>query len=234
LTDSPTRSPTRSSTRSSTHSSSDSTPHSAGRLLACPECDLLQREPAPAIALGTADCLRCGATLLRVAPRSLELCTAFSIAATALFCVGNAFPVMRLQLQARENSATLFDMAAALHGAGMSSVAALILATVVVTPALELAALLYILVPLALGRVPAQLGFATRLLQAVKPWAMLEVLMLGVLVSIGRLEKVAYLTLGAAFWSLAAMMLLFALIDSIFEPREAWQRADALSRRRAP
>jgi uncharacterized paraquat-inducible protein A len=62
---------------------------------------------------------------------------------------------------------------------------------------------------------------------------MLEVLMLGVLVSIGRLETVAYLALGAAFWSLAAMMLLFALVDSIFEPREAWERADALSRRHA-
>jgi hypothetical protein len=53
-------------------------------------------------------------------------------------------------------------------------------------------------------------------------------LMLGVLVSMGRIEKVGPLTLGTAFWSLAAMMVLFALIDSVFQLPEVWDRAVAL------
>src|SRR3954469_1884617 len=176
--------------------------YSAGSLVACPDCDLLQRLPAARSGAATLGCARCGATLRHAMPRSLELSTAFTVAAAVMFAIGNAFPIMTLRLQGRSNSVTLLGMSAALQGAGMGSVAALILLTVVLMPALELAALLYLLVPVvALRRVPRQLASASRVLEAVKPWAMLEVLMLAVLVSMGRIEKVGPLTLGTAFWS---------------------------------
>jgi paraquat-inducible protein A len=200
-------------------------------MLACPECDLLQREPPAAEGPGTLDCPRCGAILERRIPRSLELCTSFSVTAGVLFAIGASFPVMTLELQGRWNSVSLFGVATALHAEGMTSVALLVLVTIVAMPALEIAALLYMLVPVVvLGRVPRQLGFASRLLEAVKPWAMLEVLMLAAIACIPRLEKVGPLTLGPAFWSLAAMMVLFALIDSTLEMREVWDRAAWVSR----
>ena len=42
-----------------------------------------------------------------------------------------------------------------------------------------------------------------------------------------------HLTLGIAFWSLAALMLLFAVIDSLLDARDVWGRVDALEGRSA-
>jgi len=197
-------------------------------MLACPECDLLQLAPARPVRLGTVECVRCGATISRTAPCSLELTLAFAVAAAVAFAIANVFPIMTLELQGRTTSETLLGMSAVLQEAGMASVAALVFVTIVLMPALEIAALLYLLGPLAIGRVPPRMALAARLLAFVKPWAMTEVLLLGALVSIGRLETVARVHLGAAFWSMAALMFLFAIIDSVFDPIEPWSRAEAL------
>jgi paraquat-inducible protein A len=177
---------------------------------------------------GSLQCARCGATLYRTTPHSLEVSLAFTVAAAVVFAVANSFPIMSLELQGRSNSETLIGMSAALQAAGMTSVAVLVFVTIVIMPAVKIAALLYILAPLAIARVPRHLALASWLLGLVKPWAMIEVLLLGALVSIGRLEKVAHLTLGIAFWSMAALMFLFAVIDSVFDSRKVWSRAEAL------
>jgi paraquat-inducible protein A len=202
------------------------------RLLACPECDLLQREPRvlqrTSLPLAL-DCPRCGATLSHHLPRALELSTAFSIAAAVALAIGASFSIMTLELQGRVNTVTLLDLATGVQAFGMSSVAALIVVTAILLPVLEVTALLYMLVPLVvLRRVPRQIRSAARLFEAVRPWAMLEVLMLATIVSIGRLEKLGPLSLGPGFWSLVVLMVLFALIDSVFEPGAVWDRAEEL------
>jgi paraquat-inducible protein A len=211
------------------HTAVESAQHTFGtRLLACPECDLLQCEPRGPLSVGTVSCVRCGATLYRCSPRSLDVVLAFSLACAALFVLANAYPVMSLDLGGRVTSETLFGMSHALTAHGMASVGVLIFTTVIAMPGAEIGALLWMLVPLRLGVVPPGMTFAARLLCAVRPWAMMEVLLLAALVSITRLEKVAHLTLGVAFWSLVAMMLLFAVIDSLLDPRDVWSRVEAL------
>jgi paraquat-inducible protein A len=57
---------------------------------------------------------------------------------------------------------------------------------------------------------------------------MVEVLMLGVLVSLVKLAKLATVVPGIALWSLTALMLLYAAIASSFDPRELWARRSAI------
>ena len=62
-------------------------------LIACHECDLLQREVS--LAPGeTALCRRCGGILYRNAPDSLNRTLAFSLAAAILFVIANIFPII--------------------------------------------------------------------------------------------------------------------------------------------
>jgi paraquat-inducible protein A len=150
------------------------------------------------------------------------------IAAAVLFVVANVFPVMSLELQGRHTSGTLLGLAKALHDAGMTSVAVLVFLTIVVMPGLEILAMLYLLVPLRLGRVPDRFVLVSRTLFAVRPWAMVEVFILAALVSIGRLRSIADLDLGAAFWSLGALMFLLAVTDSIFDEHTLWKCAAAI------
>jgi paraquat-inducible protein A len=203
------------------------TPGLTPGLLACPECDLLLRRPAAAASADVA-CPRCGATLYRRVPRALDATLALMIAAAVVFAVANVHPVMSLEMQGRENAGTLLGLAKALHEAGMSSVAVLVAATLIVMPGLEILAMLYLLVPLRLGRAPEGLAAVSRTLFAVRPWVMVEVFTLAALVSIGRLANLAELELGAGFWAMGALMFLFAVSHSIFDEHALWECAAAI------
>jgi paraquat-inducible protein A len=193
------------------------------RLTACPECDLVQREPARGTAK-VVHCRRCNAVLYHTSAQALDKTLALTIAAAVLFAVANIFPVMTLELQGRLMSATLFGMVRALDDAGMAAVAVLVFLSLLLLPGLEILARLYMLFPVRFGRVPPGMPLVSRLLTSLKPWSMVEVFVLAAVVSIQRLSQIAHLELEPAFWAAAAVMLLFAVTDSIFDSRALWTR----------
>jgi paraquat-inducible protein A len=191
-------------------------------ILACLECDLLQREVALPPG-GKALCSRCGAELYRDTPNSIDRALAFTLAAAALLVLGNAFPIVGLDIQGHHNATTLIGTVQSLYQQDKSVVAALVLVTSVIAPALQVAALAYMLLPLRLGRPPpAGVAFVFRLVQSVRPWAMVEVLMLGVLVSLVKLAGFAHIIPGVALWSVALLMFMLAAAGGAFNPRDVW------------
>jgi len=197
------------------------------RLIACHECDLLQRE-APLPAGGVAHCGRCGAELYRSHPDSFERTLTLTLGAGVLFAIANAFPIIGLKLEGQVIQTTLFHTVRTLYDEDMKSVAALVFVTTMLMPALELFAMAYLLLPLKLGRVPQGFALVFRMLQAVRPWGMVEVLMLGVLVSLVKLAHLAVVVPGIALWSFGALMILFAAIAAVFDSRELWTRMSAI------
>ncbi len=197
--------------------------HEAPTLTACPECDLVQREPARPVA-STVRCRRCDAFLYHTSARGLDKTLALTIAAAVLFAVANIYPVMSLDLQGRLVPATLFGLVRALNDAGMASVAVLVFLTLLLLPGLEILARLYMLFPVRFGRVPPGMPLVSRLLTSLKPWSMVEVFVLAAVVSIQRLSQIAHLELEPAFWAAGAVMVLFAVTDSIFDSRALWIR----------
>jgi paraquat-inducible protein A len=195
-------------------------------LIACHECDLLNRETVIPPG-GVACCRRCGAVLYRNKPQSLDRTLAFMLAAAVLFVLANLNPLVELDAQGSRTSTTLFGTVRVLHTQDMTSVAGLVFVTTILMPALEIGAMLYILLPLRLGWVPTRLPAMFRLLQTVRPWGMVEVLMLGILVSLAKLSHMASVLPGVALWSFGALMVLLAAAAASFEPRELWAQAAA-------
>jgi paraquat-inducible protein A len=69
-------------------------------LMACPDCDMLQRLPAlPPRAMVNG--LRCGCTLAVDKPDSLERTLCLTVAAAIVFVIANVTPVMGLALSGR-------------------------------------------------------------------------------------------------------------------------------------
>lgn len=196
-------------------------------LVACPECDALQREVALEPG-GAASCVRCGAELYREKPESLDRTLAFIFAAAVVFLAANAFPLMELEAQGIRTSSTLFGTVAVLQETGWPTIALLVFVTTIAVPFLQLAAALYILVPLKLGFVPLHLPLAVRSLDAIWPWGMLEVFFLGAMVSQVKLEQIATLYPGAAMYMIAGYILLIAAAVAAFEPRVLWERVESL------
>ena len=190
---------------------------------ACPECDLVQREPECREPC-TVFCRRCGAHLYHAVPHALDITLALTLAAAIAFVIANVLPVMSLELQGRRVYASLPGMVAALDDAGFISIGILVFMTLIVMPGLEILGRLHLLVPLRFGRVPRGLALVSQLLASVKVWSMTEVFVLAAVVSIHRLRQIAELEIGPGFWAICAVMLLFATTDSIFDTRALWAR----------
>ena len=202
-------------------------PMKTNNLVACGECDLLQREVdlPPG---GLARCARCEAPLYRNKPGSLDATLALLVAAALLFVFANAYPLMGLDARGIRTSATLWDTAGALYARDMPSVATLVLVTVIVAPAMQLAAMLYMLVPLRMGFVPENLHTAYRMAMFAQPWGMLEVFLLGSLVSLVKLTQVAKIDMEPGIVAVGGYVLLLAAAMAAFEPRELWERVEEL------
>ena len=194
-------------------------------LLACPHCDLLQRDVA--LARDTlARCGRCQMVLYRPYDENLDRPLAFTLAAALLFIVANAFPVVGLDLGGQHTSATLIGTAWALFDQNMKLLGTIVLFTTVIVPAVQLSAMTYVLLPLRLGHAPRYLAVALRALQAVRPWGMVEVFLLGLLVSLVKLAGMATVVPGTGLWAFGGLLMMIAAAVAAFDARAAWSRKD--------
>ena len=192
-------------------------------LIACSECDLLQHEVAlqpHRVAL----CQRCGAQLYRAGGKDIDVTLALTLSSLLFFAVANTNPLVRLEVQGNSTSATLFGAVRALMAQNMISVAALVFITTILVPALELATMLYILIPIKLNHSVPGVPAMFRFVQAIRPWGMVEVFMLGVLVSVVKLATFANVIPGIALWSFGALMLSLSAGAHFFNPRDIWHR----------
>jgi paraquat-inducible protein A len=196
-------------------------------VIACPDCDLLHRRPEVPEG-GFARCGRCGATLRRRPQDALERTLALSFAAAILFVVSNSFPFLSFEMSGRVTETTLMTGVLDLWRQEKQEIAALVFLTVVLAPMSQLGLLLYVLLPLRLGRVPPQLPAAFRLLRHAQTWSMLEVFMIGILVAITKLMDMAEIVPGLALWSFALLILVLSAASACFDGEAVWEQREAL------
>jgi paraquat-inducible protein A len=196
------------------------------QLLVCHDCDLLQREIElkPGCA---ASCSRCGAVLYRNATDSIDRTLACSLAAAVLFVIANVFPIFAIESQGSLRAINLLGAVRSLWDQQMQLISLLVFLTAILIPALELITMAYLLLPLKFRHVPAGYALLLRVMQIVKPWGMVEVFMLGVLVSLVKLSNTFKVIPGVALWSFGCLTLLLAAVAASFNARDVWARLDA-------
>jgi paraquat-inducible protein A len=191
--------------------------------IACHDCDLLQRVgrlPAET----TAVCRRCGAVLRRRRGDSLERTLALVTAALVLFVLANSFPFLEFKLEARTRETTLITGVLELYRQGMRPVAVLVFLTTVLVPLLQLLGLLYVLLPLRVGRLAPFTMKVFRRVRQLAPWSMMEVFMLGILVSIVKLAKMAKIVPGISVFSFLLLIFVLAAAMSSLDPHAIWEK----------
>ncbi|MCX5542706.1 paraquat-inducible protein A [Paraburkholderia sp. CNPSo 3076] len=192
-------------------------------LLVCHDCDLMQRG-APCSPGGTLRCLRCNAELERDLPESLGRALAFALGALVLFVISNLYPIVGLSVNGNLVRTTLWHSVEILYVDGMWPIAALVFATTILMPGMQVMCLLALLVPLALNRAPWQAPLLFRVMYTARPWGMTEVLILGLLVALVKLSHIATVVTGVALWSFGALMLVLAGASAAFDARQFWSR----------
>lgn len=194
-----------------------------GRMVACHECDLLHR--LPEVPEGAAArCCRCGAVLLRNKPDSFERTLAWAVAGLILFAVANAFPFLSFKMRGLVQETLLVTGIRQLFAQEMPGLAALVAFTTLVAPGAQLAGLVYVLVPLRLKRKAPGTFAVFGWLQRLKPWGMPEVFMLGILVSMVKLAKMAQIVPGVAVFAFMALIFVLAAAMNSLDPHDVWDR----------
>lgn len=201
------------------------TRHSSHQVIACHECDTVQRLPREP-ARGRVRCARCGNVLYRCSGDLVATPLALGLAAAILFVVSNTYPLMDFALQGHRDSTFLLAGIRQLYAQGMPALAAVVLMTTFVAPLVHILLLVYVYLPLAFGRRPPYFAPAIRMTQAIVSWSMLEIFLLGVIVAAVKLAEQATIVPGPAAWSLGLLVVLLAMASTQVHPHLLWQRVE--------
>ena len=200
----------------------------APRLVACPECDALQCVAQPAVER-TVACYRCGAHLRRRYGAALERALPLTLAAGILFVLANTSPVVAIEVAGNRSATSFLGTVVELYRQGVAGVALTVLLTGFVAPLAHLVLLSWALSAVALRRRFRALPTVVRLLVALRPWAMVEIFMLGALVSLVKLAGLARVIPDVGLWALFGTIVLTAAAHSAFDLPHFWERVRSLA-----
>ncbi len=206
--------------------------------ICCPVCSLLQTvdvEPAQA-RCNVAECPRCGAVLREWKARSVVPTAAFALAALILYIPANLYPILRMERYGAYTENTVWSGVVSLWNYGYFFVAAIVFLASMVVPLVKLLGLFF-LVSSAEARTARWRRARTRLyrfIEAIGPWAMLDVFLVAVLVALVRLGALATVIPGPGLAAFTGVVVLTLLASALFDPRFIWRSRDyELSLRRS-
>ncbi|MFN4991546.1 MAG: paraquat-inducible protein A [Akkermansiaceae bacterium] len=191
----------------------------------CHFCDAVYK--ADSIAEGMrVKCKCCGATLYQNRPASLVRVTAFSLTALLLMVLVHTTPFITMDAGSIRTTLTLPRAAHALIHEGTPIVGWGVAVFTILTPLILAGGLVYVCVPLLFGRIAPGGMFVARWISITEPWNMIEVFLLGVLVSLMKLGKLADLHFGMGFWAFAVLMFCMAAAVAAIDKKELWDRLE--------
>ncbi len=201
----------------------------SGRI-ACLECDLVL--PMPELGEGQrANCPRCGHTLTSRPLDGFQRSLAFTLAASVFLMAACMFPFLSMKAGGFENAITLFESTLEIYENGQPVVAVIVGAFILVIPAAVLLGMLALLVPLFQGRNAPWLVASGRLVFGLSPWSMVEVFVIGVIVSLVKLASMATMVLGISFWSYVAFSICMTAAVSSLDRMYVWDSIERVSTR---
>ncbi|KRA02295.1 MAG: paraquat-inducible protein A [Achromobacter sp.] len=195
-------------------------------LIECEHCASIYRrhqlEPGE-----TANCARCGAVLWRYSGLTLSNWLALAITALIVFGVANAYPVASMSVQGMVQQASLLDSISITWRQGHWLVSIMTGLAGFALPLLQLIVLLWVLGPLSRGREPADFHAAMRLLGVLRPWCMVPVFLLGVLVAVVKLAGMAAVAPGIGLAAFGVLTVLLTILGRL-SPHVLWRYAESV------
>lgn len=195
-------------------------------VVACETCGLVQRvEPLPKSV--AAECFRCGAFLgVRRGSASLHATAALSLAALILYVPANIYPILHMELYGVESDSTIWDGVVSLAQHNEWVVAVIVFLASMVIPLLKLTGLFFLVVSSMLqkGRWRRWRTGLYKFIDAVGPWAMLDVFLLAVLVALVKLGQLATVVPGPGLFAFAGVVVFTMLASSAFDPKLIWEQ----------
>nr|WP_245217670.1 PqiA/YebS family transporter subunit [Rheinheimera maricola] len=193
-------------------------------MVLCPHCDLVQL--LPALSPGEeGSCSRCGHHLDACHPESVMRPMLFAASALFMLLLANLFPFVSMFAAGNSNEINFFDTSSVLFTEHHQSLAILIWLFIQAVPAACMLAIIYIKLGM-LYALPARTWVA-RVLYMLKPWSMVDIFLMGLIISFVKLVADADISLGPSFWAFCLFCLLHLRAFQVIDRHELWSKIAA-------
>lgn len=145
-----------------------------------------------------------------------------TIAGLFMYIIANVFPIVEMEFKGIVSQTTLIGSVLSLSSEGMPVAAFLVLTTTILFPLMQLLGLIYLLTSINSVERPRTFSLFVRMIQTLRPWMMVEVFLLGVIITFVKLTNMATVVPGIALWAFGALTFLVASVFS-FNPRYIWR-----------
>lgn len=177
------------------------------------------------------NCQRCGTRLHLRAPASIQNTIALMAAAAALYIPSHLLPVMTVVELGEVTHNTIMGGMMTFWRSGAYPIAIVIFTASILIPMLKILALSW-LCAAASGKVrpsPKTLGKVYWFTELLGRWSMIDIFVVGILVSIVQLGNYMTIVPGPGALAFAGVVMLTMFAAMSFDPRMLWDRLDELT-----
>lgn len=173
-----------------------------------------------------ARCRRCGAILAQRSFKSLHFTTAFVLAALLLYVPANIFPILEMNLYGATSETTVWQGCVKLYKDGDLTIAIVVFLASILIPFLKLLGLLFLIISskLKLMKWQGARSRIYRIIDVIGRWAMLDVFVLAVMVSLVKLNRLATVVPGSGAIAFTGVVVFTLLASLTFDPQLIWNR----------
>ncbi len=192
-----------------------------GDVFLCPDCDLV----IPKVAIEPGEklcCCRCGCVLDAPVENSAEKTMALSLTGLLLFVPAIFFPLLTLDILGLESTGSIYASVKSLLVSGFVFTGFAVLLTSIVIPLLKLMLLCVVSAQVCMHRGNRITVAMFRLYNRLDEWGMLEVYMIGILVTIVKLFHMASITYDTGFFCFIGLLAATLLSSSMLDENYYW------------
>lgn len=189
-------------------------------LIACPYCDSLYERPVYISHNDNLICTYCGNKMID-GRANFRQAFIFALTALILFIIANSFPFITLNLQGETTTISVFSSVTSLFNNELPILSILVMLFVIIMPLWYLVAVLWIIISFRyrlLNRISRRF---MHWMHHISPWNMLEVYLVGVVVTLVKIMQIASIQFDSGFWSFCALMICSILVDNHFDLNDA-------------
>ena len=195
-------------------------------ILSCETCGLAQR--VDELPPGTvAECIRCGYPVRAQGP-GVDVTGALALAALVLYIPANIYPILRMDIYGAYSENTVWDGVVSLWQYNEYFVATVVFLASIVIPLIKLLGLFFLVISVKWGH-GRRLRSRTRIykfIDAIGPWAMLDVFLLAILVALVKLGALGRVIPGPGLLAFCLVVVLTILASQSFDTRLIWESHD--------
>ena len=188
--------------------------------VACHDCGLVHDIPHSSAEI------RCGRCYAKLYDRSygwLEKTLALTLTGLLLFLASNTLPFLHVELNGISYQTTLLSGVATMFSHEHFFLGVLVLGTTFIFPLLELLCLTFISVTYALRKVVVGRRFALSLLVALRPWSMLEILLLSLVIALVKMSDFFTFDPGPALFCFFGLVFSLVGANRYLNRHRIWQ-----------